>query len=79
MRITFMSSLNAISNDQLGNGVAGWGEGEALLRPSPLLSTARFWTDTSRRREEFSFTSDICYMGQSYRFYGCNLLVKGLE
>ncbi len=49
--ITVTSSLIEISTDQYG----GDGEGLLLLRPSPFFSIAGFWTDISRRREQFFF------------------------
>jgi hypothetical protein len=40
---------------------------DQLLRLPPLSSTAGFWTDFLRRRDDFTSTSDISFM-----YYRCS-------
>jgi hypothetical protein len=59
-RITFTSSLNELSTDQLGNRVGD--EGEAVLRPFLQQASRQILQDDVNG---FSSTSDICFIIRS--------------
>ncbi len=58
------SSSKEVATNQLGNKVGVRKEG--LLRTATPLSTADFLTEIYGRRERFSSTLDICFLGSAF-------------